>query len=1031
MFKKAGWVSLAALVAACSGGNSGTSGEDLPAVPPPGIAPPTVEANSAPAVTTREVRVQFGEDMDVAIATADANGDPVTLTLVDGPEWLTLTSTGQLTGTPGIDDVGTFEIAVEANDGTDTTRATIEITLFIDPVEQALATGDFTYITEHSDTDVETVAIEAIEALIARNRDAIIDIYELNPDGTGGENSVTGIEWTPDALSAHFSALFPYSFPLIISNRALVNRLGVGRNMAVLGEIKRGRYALFANSPRTMGAFDIEQPNSRLIKNTIDWMVQTDTSDGLHVVMAQIPNGGQHNGLVSILDAAYPDNVSYNEFGTCDSNRLESCMTDEVDLIISFQNIDSVADQEAVIEQMRLALDRGVAVLFVRRFFNEDNDDFADRVLELLQSGGAELNYPYLTGIENGHGEDVVGADIPTYFTDLVPLLQGLRDETLEYDLSVCSGPVECEENTAFNEEVFTPLNALRSEVLNRYSAHLGDPFEQYDHNAVTRAVAALTLTGDYYRSVTRFPMPPATMPSQDIIQALFGEFANVPNRATSPVMPDMGVFSRSDFDAVSRVDLDVTLSGNGPFHATGLYALPGEPFTITRNDLADVDIEIGVNAFSADSALPFITIDDTEYRHPFLVNSDLRTLSKTITVTGNGTSANLHGSLEMVSVYGGPIFVYVDSPDEEINLSFSNVGEHPTWRGAEDNESFLIALAADEFDWAEILTPSVELHATADALSDTLDAFGSPAALAEAMETYMYSWPLWLDGRQGDGIQENPDLAAFIEAHGIIPPTTSDDVLHWYAGDAACEPNCGENPVSSFGDPDPTAYRSLYAQGAALSNPLLSLSSGPENAFADLFAIHSKYRLHQQTGEPVTDCHPLPHREVYEMLQNAYASGDPFETITEDDMRPADVKNVMYIQLMAALQSQDALDDGWTYLPRLNVVSRVLENRRGSIQGWNEHRASIGLPITPHHIINAFTGHRARMTIALSWAAQRNLVGYIEMWGYDVAGNETAQTGRWGFDRIRPVFYAIPETGHCTSLDYDELPIDGVSTWP
>ncbi|MEO1188625.1 MAG: ImpA family metalloprotease, partial [Pseudomonadota bacterium] len=687
MLRKVGLASIAVLLAACSGGGSGAMDDGNTSLP--GTPPPSTE-NSPPTVTTTQIRIQIDGDVSESIAAADADGDALTYALVDGPDWISISSDGVLSGTPEADDLGGFELVIDVSDGEDTTRAMIEVTLFMDPIEQALMTGDFTFITEHSDTAMETVLLNEFEAIRARNRNAINEIFELNSDGTLGADSITGIDWSPPALGAHYATRYPSSFPLLKSNRGTV------RNLAILGEGMGARYAMFANSPASFGTFDAEAPNSRMIKNTIEWLVQTDTSNGLNAVLAHFPGEFETERTGALLDAAFPDGATYNQHNACNGTRLADCMTEDVDLLILFQHVDSGTQEDAVIEQVRLAMNRGVALILVRRHYNEDNKVFGQRIMDALQAGSSSLIYPSPTYIENGSPVDVLSDAEPDYVAPLEALIRGIQDQNLNYDLSLCSGSVECIENTAFNEEVYTPINALRTSVLDRYSTHIGDPFLRHsDH----RLVAALTLTGDYYRDLTRYPMPKATTPDYEIIRALVGEYANVADRQSVPVMPDMGAFSRSAFDHIDLGEVRVTLQGNGPVKTTGLYALPGETFTVTRNDNAANDITIQVNAFSPESRQPFSTLADSEFRHPILLNSAAKPLNRTITVSGNNTTADLNDSTELTSTYGGPIHVFFNSPDEAIDLTFSNVAEHPVWRGAEETESFLIDLAADEFD--------------------------------------------------------------------------------------------------------------------------------------------------------------------------------------------------------------------------------------------------------------------------------------------------------------------------------------------
>lgn len=169
MLKKIGLVSVALMAAACSGGG----GNDTAIVGPNGM-PPSTNANTAPRVMTSQISGQPGIEISATIAVTDADGDTTSLTKVSGPEWLTLTPNGQLSGTPGMDDFGTFDLVVEVSDGEATTSTTISVNVFTDPIEKALRTGDFTYISEQSDTDVPSVFLDEIDKIRAHNKATLL-----------------------------------------------------------------------------------------------------------------------------------------------------------------------------------------------------------------------------------------------------------------------------------------------------------------------------------------------------------------------------------------------------------------------------------------------------------------------------------------------------------------------------------------------------------------------------------------------------------------------------------------------------------------------------------------------------------------------------------------------------------------------------------------------------------------------------------------------------------------------------------------
>ena len=92
--------------------------------------------NKAPTFTSSAVtsaKVGF-EYTYTAVATDDDDGDTVTLSGTTIPSWLSFnTSTGKLTGTPGIDDVGSHSVvltATDSNSATATQSFTITVSRF-------------------------------------------------------------------------------------------------------------------------------------------------------------------------------------------------------------------------------------------------------------------------------------------------------------------------------------------------------------------------------------------------------------------------------------------------------------------------------------------------------------------------------------------------------------------------------------------------------------------------------------------------------------------------------------------------------------------------------------------------------------------------------------------------------------------------------------------------------------------------------------------------------------------------------------
>ena len=71
-------------------------------------------------------------DLNTSISVSDPDGDTVTLSKVSGPGWLTLSTTGAISGKPSLSDRGRAELVVDASDGALNTTATITIQVNLD-----------------------------------------------------------------------------------------------------------------------------------------------------------------------------------------------------------------------------------------------------------------------------------------------------------------------------------------------------------------------------------------------------------------------------------------------------------------------------------------------------------------------------------------------------------------------------------------------------------------------------------------------------------------------------------------------------------------------------------------------------------------------------------------------------------------------------------------------------------------------------------------------------------------------------------
>jgi hypothetical protein len=454
------------MAAACSGGG-GDGDTTAPAPGDIGTPPPTTPPaqNMPPVVGSTDLRAQLdGGSISVPINVSDPDGDPVELVLIDAPDWVSLNQDGQLTGTPEADQTGSFDISIEASDGTNTSQITLTLTLFMDPVEQALVTGDYTYITRDSDTDVPTVLLNEIEATRERNKAALREIYRLNEDGTLGEDSLSAVSWDPsnDYNTYRFTPVFGQNFPLTTTNTSHIYSLQNRKyHFALAGFYGDTRYAVISGNP-VGDTFVEDSHRHHLVKNTIEWMIEKDPTD-LNILMAQSYEGSEFVEMRSWLEEAFPDQVRINEPRVCDGIGFATCMESDPDLLVLYQDVSSEQEADILLSQITDALDAGTPLLFVRN--PQDASPLGNGLRDLLNFSHDGVNVSGSAHLTDASPLDFVYGWEPSFVDSVERLVNGIEAGSFNYDVSECVGPVQCEENEAFLADVGRPVSSLKTQV--------------------------------------------------------------------------------------------------------------------------------------------------------------------------------------------------------------------------------------------------------------------------------------------------------------------------------------------------------------------------------------------------------------------------------------------------------------------------------------------------------------------------------------------------------------------------------------
>lgn len=1022
MSYKTGVIGLILGLAACSGG-SGDETTNPPGVVP--VPPPATESNSAPVIETSTIFGLENVALSATISASDADGDAISFTLIESPDWLSVDASGAASGTPGGADIGSSTIIVEASDGTDASRAEIILDIASDAVEQALRTGDYSIIAAESDLTPAGAFLQEVQRVRDQNNADIATLYQLNANGSAAADSLTNVTWQVNDEAALLYAQFGSNAPLLISNASGPSQSPLedpseGQTLGVFGRTENSRFILLGDNPLRAAEHDPSTLNEdmlQLMRNMIAWLLDNDPDSGFQVVLANLPDSGRFpddSSTRSWLDTTYGDAIRVNAAGDCDGLDLDSCLTDETDLIVISHNVSDAAAASTIRARVEQAMADGVAVLYLQS--SARRQALGTELFDLFNVTYFSNNTRFLESISEASPIGTLRDWQPEEFAAIETLIDGIERKTLDYDLSDCQQYWECTENEAFADEIFWPL-VLAKILVARFDVEKIQPFPA---SRADRLWALMVLVGDDYRSQTEFPMDKNKTSSTDIIRAMFGDLTAIVHRKTNAV-GNLGTYSRNQFRSDLLEDETVRLVSRRPFRTTGVYALPGETVTVTRNDSSDVRVELRVQSIRESANAPF----RSQYDRPLVLASHLLTIEPGET-------------LEITSATGGPVHAYFDADDLDVDLDFQNIGKHPVWRGPEDTQSFRNALVMDQYDWAEFVTPYFEVHSTAEKMRETLAEthIVTPERLEDLTETYVRDWPHWLAGWEGPGIRENPDLRAFAENNGLTIPTMH-LVKHMNADRPACTlsaPNCAGtsgNPYDALWNYDPIYLGDLHELGHGLEfrNRHHFEGGDPIHSTTNLYAFHTQYRHYSDTGVVGFRCAGLRHETLFDIIQDSRSRSDPAQYMRDQDLSPQTYQATMFVQLLAALQNQGAFDDGWKVMPRLNLVTREFQANNRDTSKWTKNAPGLGFAGIDLETANSLS-QNDWLLIALSWSAQRDLRAYLEMWGYSYSDVALDHVASLGLPSLSPAYYAIGNNQHCFGLDHPEIPMDGVTEW-
>jgi len=893
----------------------------------------------------------------------------------------------------------------------------------MDSVELALATGAATHVNERH--RLEDALLAAIDDSGTLHEDAIQQIFNLDSNGLPriDGTSLISLDWNPTHDAALLDSEVGENRVLLATNSVSASGYDVQEHaIAVMGK-SASRYMVFGGNPmrnyrRSTDA--INDDMHRVLENSIAWLTERDNlkAQPFNVVMAQLSQSfyfPDELGVREWLDERFVGQATYNERNACDNAALSDCLTADSDLLIISQHMDSAGEAETIARTVNDAMDRGIPVLYLH--LDGDLTELGKALLPLWDVRYKADNYWRRLSLDS-YDASASRSLLSTELAALRETVQHFREDTFLVDWSECLGE-NCNSSESLDKQFLQGARYAQTLMRSLDDAKV-DIFAIADKYRFKKLVALL---GDHYRGNVNFPMDRLTTPTSAFLRALYADHTDYQFRQVVGVWSDLGNYSRTDFSHIEPTTRTVRHTSKQHIRATGAYALPGQTVTVTRNDASDVNVKISVNTLRNGSTHLYAA---DGYKRPH--NLDTQAIS----IESGET-------LSFTSAMGGPIQLRYDANDLPVEVVFSNIGEHAYWGSVDDNESFSSSVYSDDFDWAEIATPSFEVHSTRSKMIESLsnEMFGpdggTPQTLAEATTRYTHNFPHVLAGFRGPGVDVIDEIHEFA-TNNDLPVATLDLIKHMNADQALCGYGCSGNPYDAYWSFSPIGHGDIHELGHGLERARFRFTGWPTHASTNFYSYYSKSQYFKETGnEP--SCQSLPFESLFNILQDSRTKANPAAYIqaTLWDNVGWSQGATMFIQMMMAAEDNGALIDGWHLLARLHIIERAYQNAVKNEENWLATRTGLGMSSYSRDGALAMS-REDWLLIAVSHATGFDYRAYFDVWAHSYTVEAGAQVASMSLPSMPLNYYVSSAAGFCKGEGFDgnKLPLDGAGhVWP
>ena len=809
---------------------------------------------------------------------------------------------------------------------------------------------------------------------------------------------VRELTWDPSHDTALLATLPGSGVPILRSNATLRNGYEGGAVIAV-GGTRPGRHTLaLGSSPfrtwRRSGSMDPGM--ERFTRNAVAWLANGTDSEDLKVVTTGLSESYYFPDRAATrawFEDRWPGTVDINDAEACDGVALATCLAEKPDLVIVSTGVTPA--ELALLED---AADDGVGLLYLHKDGHAVEHTAATLALfgaQFVQDG----YWPYVTldRVDPRDGSKPSESDALA----LRDLARSLAKGTSAVDFSACTDDDGCPAASEARA-LMDRLDRLRG-ALGTFDRAGLPLFDQDGHELLK----ALVLLGDRIRADVSYPIDRSR--SLDMTAALFADSTSIGLRRRSLPALDLGNHGRPSLSVVAaRASVDLT--SRSDYRSAGVYALPGQTFTVTRTDDQDVGTHVRINLVRASATHPF---DPDGYTRP------MHASSRDLPIAPGQT-------LSITSVHGGPVFIRFDENDLQTRFEFDGVGRHPVWRSADDDAAFTLAVDAGDYDWAEILTDGFEVHSRLDKMRETLQRGQSPARIAALSARNFTDHAHALAGFVGRGITERDDIHGWARREGLGLHEI-DTVKHMNADQATCGYGCSGNPYDAYWAFDPVGHGDLHELGHGLERPRMQFDGQERHTITNPYSYFAKANYLLEGGE--TDCQSLPFETLYDRAVAAQNTSDPGQSMRAHDHGSWSYGVAVNLQTWANASRIGATADRWSMLGRLHVLEREFSSAIGSDGEWAEKHELLGFSGWSRGDARAL-GNNDVMLVLASRAIGRDMRAWYELWGHEFGDRASSHVARAGYEAFPLTWYKAGPEGACRGLGETVLNLSADGVW-